>query len=50
MDPSGYIITNEHVVRGAQRIRVILTTDEEGRQGYLLADVKARHVLISEPI
>jgi S1-C subfamily serine protease len=39
MDPSGYIITNEHVVRGAQRISVILTTNEEGRQGYLLADV-----------
>src|SRR5438309_102998 len=25
VDPSGYIITNEHVVRNARRIRVMLT-------------------------
>jgi serine protease Do len=35
VDPSGYIITNAHVVKGAQRIRVLLTppgpADSQGR-------------------
>ncbi len=29
VDPKGYIITNEHVVRGAERIRVSFVDDEE---------------------
>ena len=37
VDPDGYIITNAHVVKGAQRVRVFLTppstADPEGRNG-----------------
>jgi serine protease Do len=31
VDPEGYIITNAHVVRGTQRLRVALTTPVRGR-------------------
>jgi serine protease Do len=31
VDPNGYIITNAHVVRGAQRLRVELSTLDSGR-------------------
>jgi len=31
VDPEGYIVTNAHVVRGAQRLRVSLTTAAQGR-------------------
>src|SRR6202789_2101033 len=37
VDPDGYIITNAHVVKGAQRVRVVLTPttpgDSPGRAG-----------------
>ena len=32
VDPDGYIITNAHVVRGAQRVRVFLTASPVGSQ------------------
>ncbi|MGB6431097.1 MAG: trypsin-like peptidase domain-containing protein [Candidatus Acidiferrales bacterium] len=32
VDPNGYIITNAHVVRGAQRVRVFLTAAPAGSQ------------------
>ena len=32
VDPSGYIITNEHVVRNARRIRVMLTPKTDGAE------------------
>ena len=32
VDPNGYIITNAHVVKGAQRVRVLLTTSPSGSQ------------------
>ena len=32
VDPSGYIITNEHVVRNARHIRVMLTPKSEGSE------------------
>ncbi len=31
VDPTGYIVTNAHVVRGAQRLRVELSLPEDGR-------------------
>ena len=34
VDPKGYIITNAHVVEGADRIRVRLMTDPEGFPGH----------------
>ena len=38
VDPSGYIITNAHVVKGAQRVRVLLTppasADSQGRASF----------------
>ena len=30
VDPDGYIITNAHVVKGAQRVRVVLTPTTAG--------------------
>jgi len=32
VDPDGYIITNAHVVKGAQRVRVLLTASSSGSQ------------------
>jgi len=32
VDPDGYIITNAHVVKGAQRVRVLLTAPSNGSQ------------------
>ena len=32
VDPSGFIVTNAHVVKGAQRVRVLLTTFVTGSQ------------------
>lgn len=34
VDPKGYILTNRHVVNGADRIRVKLQDDPEGSQGH----------------
>lgn len=34
VDPKGYIITNRHVVEGADRVRVVLTSDPEGSLGH----------------
>ena len=33
LDPDGYIMTNAHVIEGAQRIRVVITTDSAGPNG-----------------
>lgn len=37
IDPRGFILTNEHVIRDAQRLRVILSTGEE-RPAVVVAD------------
>ena len=33
LDPSGYIMTNAHVIKGAQRVQVVLTTPDRSVDG-----------------
>ena len=44
VDPSGYIITNEHVVRNAHKIRVLLTPKSD-HSGDVLAPAEKQQVL-----
>ena len=37
IDPDGYIMTNAHVVSGAQRVQIVLPADERGRHAHVSA-------------
>src|SRR5271165_7299602 len=44
VDPSGYIVTNEHVVRNARRIRVMLTPKRDRPEDGLAAPGKRQEL------
>jgi serine protease Do len=48
IDPSGYIVTNAHVVNGAQRVQVVLPTTNE--EGSLRAALSTRTTVVSARI
>lgn len=48
IDPSGYIVTNAHVVNGAQRVQVVLSTP--GAEGSLEAALSTRTMVVAARI
>lgn len=42
VDPNGYIVTNAHVVKGAQRVRIVLTPSANGSQEAASVGVEGR--------
>jgi serine protease Do len=50
IDPSGYIVTNAHVVNGAQRVQVVLPPSMEEGEGSLRAALSTRTTVVSARI